>query len=292
MGIYPQPNLWQCGPFALKHALLMLGRPVEEKQISKIAGTNWWVGTDEIQLGKAAKRFDCKLLTIRRHDPEKARRELMSYLRRGIPSLLCVYDWEHWVTVVKAEKGKFILLDSKDKAVLTILTWNQLRNIWVFNEEDEQDPGFQETIYDFHPVVPKFRVKSKAKFSLARAKYLRRPENRSLSQHWDHYIEDLLEICKPRTALSARVFSLGEFFRRHQEMIVDQVSYWHGWIDKRQAEKFLDQMHVVADTYGLVIHVGDEKRAIAGITTLLALWAAARYGVKPVYETEGRKRRR
>ena len=284
MGLYPQPNQWQCGPFALKHALITLGIFAEERTITRLSGSHWWNGTDEIQLGKAAKYFGCTMRMIRRHDPEQARREMVGFLRRGIPSLLCVYEWGHWVTVVKAESGKFILLDSKDKAVLTIQTWRELRNNWVFHEQDEEDRKHFETIYDFHPVIPKFRVRSKAKFSLARAKYLRRPENRGLSRFWDDYVADLLTICKPRTALSEKVISMGEFFRRHEQMILDQVDHWHGSINRREAERILKNMHFVADTYGLVIHVGDEKRAIGGITTILTLWAAAEYGVHPVYQ--------
>jgi hypothetical protein len=292
MGLYPQPNQWQCGPFALKHALVALGIFAEEKTISKIAGTHWWYGTDEIQLGRAAKHYHCTLAVKRRHDAEKARQELTQYLRRGIPSLLCVYEWGHWVTVVKAEGGKFILLDSKDKAVLTILTWTQLRNVWVYHEVDEVDRNFVRTIYDFHPVIPKFRVRTKAKFSLARARYLRRPENRTLSQLWDHFVADLMNLSTPRTPLSRKVISLGEFFRRHEEMIVDQVTFWHGWVNRRQAKKLLNQFHFVADTYGLVIHEEDEKRAISGMTSLLTLWAAGKYGVQPVYELIGGKRRK
>jgi hypothetical protein len=283
MGIYPQPNIWQCGPFALKHALVMLGIFADEKDITKIAGTHWWHGTDDIQLGRAAKQFRCNLLMIRRHDPEKARSELLSYLRRGIPSLLCIYNWSHWVTVVKAESGKFIILDSREKAVLTILTWRELKNRWVFYEADEHDKSYKESLYDFHPVVPRFRIRTQAKFSLARARYLRRHENRTLSRMWDVYIADLLTICKPRTPLSARVFSLGEFFRRHESMILDQVETWHGDINMRSASRILKNLHFVADTYGLVISESDEKRAIAGITAILSLWAASTYGVHPVY---------
>jgi len=55
MGLYPQPNNWQCGPFALKHALIMLGKIVNEKDISRIAGAHWWGGADEIKLSRAAK---------------------------------------------------------------------------------------------------------------------------------------------------------------------------------------------------------------------------------------------
>ena len=41
-GFYPQPNEWTCGPFALKHALLALGRMVDVNQISTTARTHWW----------------------------------------------------------------------------------------------------------------------------------------------------------------------------------------------------------------------------------------------------------
>ena len=283
MGLYPQPNQWQCGPFALKHALMTLGVFADEKTIARIAGTHWWTGTDETQLARAAKEFNCTLRVIRRHNVEQARRELIAFLRRGIPVLLCVYEWSHWVTVVKAESGKFILLDSKDKAVLTIHTWSELKKNWVYHERDEQDRRHVETLYDFHPVEPKFRVRTKARFSLSLAKHLRRRANRRLSRYWDDYVSDLLTICTPRTALSARVLSMGEFFRRHEQLILDQVEHWHGSVNRRKAGRVLQNMHFVADTYGLVIHAGDEKRAIAGITAILTLWAAAEHGVKEVY---------
>ncbi|MBI3006224.1 MAG: hypothetical protein HYY49_12535 [Ignavibacteriales bacterium] len=292
MGLYPQPNHWQCGPFALKHALVSLGIFADEKSITKIAGSNWWHGTNEIQLGKAARRFECKMLMIRRHDAEQARKELSDNLRRGIPTLLCVDQWGHWVTAVKVEQGKFIVLDSADKAVLTIATWNQLKKWWVYKERDELDRSFTRTIYDFHPIVPKFRLQTKARFSIARARYLLRKENRALALLWDEYISDLLTLCKPRTALSEKVFSLGEFFRRHESMILDQVTYWHGGMKRQQARKILDHMHFIADTYGLIIHVEDEKRVIAGITAILSLWAAGRFGANRVYETQPKTRKR
>lgn len=284
MGIKPQPNLWQCGPFALKHALITLGIFAEEGTITRIAGSRSANGTDETQLGRAARYYNCELEMVRKHDPESARLALMDYLRKGIPSLLCVYEWSHWVTVVKAERGKFILLDSRDQAVLTILSWTELKNRWVFYEQDEYDEEHWDTLYDFHPVVPKVRVQTKARFSIARAHYLRRIENRNLARTWDEYVADLMTIAKPRTSLSRKVFSLGEFLRRHEQMILDQVDYWHGAIDRKSAYKILQNMHLVADTYGLVIHDEDEKRAIAGITSILTLWASGNYGVSRVYE--------
>ncbi len=291
MGIYKQPNRWQCGPFALKHALLVHGVLVPESEISRVAGTNQY-GTDEVKLAKAARRYGCDLLTVRRLKPERARRELVDYLRRGIPCLICIDEWDHWVTVVKEEKGEFILLDSQDPAVLAIATWAGLKRLWVYHEPDEYDDETVHNVYDLYPLVPRGRVRTRAKFSLERARYLRRKSNREFAQLWDDYVEDLLAICRPRTALSKEVISLGEFLRRHESMILDQLEYWHGDIKVSAARKVLEHMHMVADTYGLVIRRDDEKRAIAAICIILGLWSAAEHGVRPVYRVERKAKRR
>jgi len=292
MGFTPQPNLWQCGPFALKHALIMLGISVDEREISRIAGTNKWSGTDERQLARAARKFGCELLMGRENKPDEARRELKLYLRQGIPCLVCAYDWNHWVTVVREEKDAFIALDSREDAVLKIYSWGQFRKCWAYHRRDGREQKIVETVYDFHPVVPRFRVQTRARFSLKRARYLRRSENRGFARRWDEYLKDLLALCKPRTPLSSNVISLGEFLRRHEAMIVDQLSFWHGGTERRRAEKILLNMHFVADTYGLIIHEEDEKRAISGITAILSFWACGKYGVNPVYQEVVRRRPR
>jgi hypothetical protein len=283
MGFRAQPNLWQCGPYALKHALIMLGVLLDERKITKVARSNG-SGTDERSLARAARRFGCDLQEIRMNDPENARRELAGFLRNGIPCLICVHQWKHWVAVVKEEKGKFLLLDSEEAAVLTIVSWKQLKAMWEFPMDNEDEPPQEETLYDLYPLSPRFRVQVRANFSLSRARYLRRPENRELAIQWDEYLEDLLRICKPRNPLSEHVVSLGEFLRRHEGMIVDQIAYWHGKIESKAVRKVLRSLRFVADTHGLVVHLDDEKRAIAGLTALLALWAGSRYGIGPVYE--------
>jgi hypothetical protein len=288
MGFQTQPNLWQCGPYALKHALIMLGVLVNEQRISRAAGTDA-AGTDEKELARAARKFGCDLLELRRTDPLEARRDLITYLRRGIPCLVCIHQWKHWVAVVKEERGQFILLDSEDAAVLTIVTWSQLRDLWAYHAPTQRRSDQADGVYDLYPLAPRFRVQLKARFSLARARFLRRPENRDLARQWDEYLEDLLHVCKPRTPLSENVISLGEFLRRHEDMIVDQIAYWHGAIRRKPVRKVLRNMRFVAATYGLVVHYDDEKRAIAGLTAVLALWAGSKYGVGPVYQVRNDK---
>lgn len=286
MSLYPQPNKWQCGPFALKHALIMLGEFVNEKEVSEIAGTTWWDGTDEIQLGRAARAYDCQIKLVREKNALRAKHKLLLTLKRGYPSLLCVDDWGHWITVVGAEKGRFIYLDSSKAPVVCIATWKQLKRRWLYREIDEADPSNVETLYDLHPVIPRFRVRTKARWSLERARYLRRPENHTFATHWDEYFEDLMRICSPRTPLSQRVFPMGELLRRHGEMIKTQVAYWHGSVRREQVGKILRNMKFVADTYDLVVRKDAEKHAIAAICTNLALWAASKYGVGEMYGSD------
>ncbi|MFN8580843.1 MAG: hypothetical protein U0163_07710 [Gemmatimonadaceae bacterium] len=283
MSLYPQPNRWQCGPFALKHALVTLGISASERVITEIAGAGPSLGADEAQLRRAARKFHCDMPPVRRHDAAEAREQLLFHLKHGHPCLICVRQWAHWITIVKAEAGKFIVLDSEDDAVLSVFTWRKLQRVWPYRERDKHDKRHVVTLYDLYPVVPGVRVRTRAQFSLARARYLRRPEHRRLAAHWDDYLADLLSICRPRTALSSHVVSMGEFFRRYDTMILDQVDYWHGEVNRQSASRVLRNMHFVADTYGLVIHEEDEKRAIAGISAILALWAASKVHVAPFY---------
>jgi hypothetical protein len=283
MGLYPQPNKWQCGPFALKYALIMLGRIVDENRISHIAGTHWWNGTDEIKLARAAKACDCEMKVIRRKDSLRAKRELVQFLKRGYPALLCVDGWNHWITVVGMERDKFISIDSRKAPVVCVDTWRKLRRRWVYRETDPEDSTQQRTLYDLHPVIPRFRVRTKAHFSLKRARYLRRPENKIFATFWDEYFTDLSYMCVPRTPRAEKVISVRELLRRHAGMILGQIAFWHGTVRRAQARKILRNMKFVADTYDLVVREEDETRAVTAITANLALWAASKFGIGDVY---------
>jgi hypothetical protein len=281
VGLYEQPNDWTCGPFALKHALVTLGRLADEDSISEVAHPHWWAGTDEIKLARAARHFDCDLPFIRRTDPERAHASLVKYINQRLPVILCVDDWGHWVTVVRHEQERFVVIDSREEPVLKVLSWPQLRNRWRYEDYDEADQ--LRGLYDLHPVKPRFRVTVKAQFSLGRAQFLRRPENWDLAVHWDDYLGDLLEICRPRSTRGNDALSMGEFLRRNQDLLVSRVTYWHGAIEREAVLRLLRNFRFVAETYGLVIPAAGSRRALADLAMLLALWAAADRGVGEMY---------
>jgi len=284
MGFYPQPNDFTCGPFALKHALVALGRPADEDAVTRAAEPHWWAGTDEVKLARAARAFNCDLPFIRRCDADGAYDALVRYTSKRVPVLLCVDEWEHWVTVVRHEDSRFVILDSRHEPVVNVVAWPQLRSRWAYVgwEYDEYDPP---TWFDLHPVKPRIRSGVQAQFSVERAQFLRRPENADLSRHWDDYLEDLLEICRPASS-RVRSLSMGQFLRRHQEMLTKRLCYWHGYIDKQAVARLLRNFRFVADTYGLVIPAAASRRAITDMSMLLAFWASAAFGVGDMYGSD------
>ncbi len=285
-GFYPQPNDWTCGPFALKHALIALGRFVEAEQIAATARSHWWSGTDEIRLARAAREFECDLVLERRNDAEAGRKELVKLLREQTPVLLCVDKWEHWITVVRAEDRRFVVIDSTAEPVMNILTWPQLRARWRYFDvdHDKVDPP---VLYDLMAVVPRFRTAVKADFSVERVKFLRRPENVQLARHWNEYLEDLLAICKPPSVRIAEPLSMGEFLRRHQELLVTRVVYWHGDLEREEVERVLRHLRFVSETYGLVVPTSAARRAVADLAILITLWACAWRGVDSMFGAAG-----
>jgi hypothetical protein len=280
MGIYKQPGKWECGPFALKHAFLTCGILASEWEIGRLAGTGP-EGTDEAQLARAARHYGCEFPTIRHTDAEAARGELIGYLRDGVACLLCVDEWDHWVTAVEAEGGRFVILDSERPEVIVVLDWPRLRKLWVYHDED--DDGASRTLYDLHPVIPQEGQRARARFTLGRALHLRDPENRGLAQLWDGYVEDLIALCGSPQPESSGSRAFGEFLGANTDLLLDQLETWHGSVDRRAAEVVLDRMRFVAETYGLTLPQDEEKRAISAVSVMLALWSAGEFGVEPLY---------
>jgi len=276
MSFYPQPYKYQCGPFALKYGLVMLGRFENEKEIGKRAGSTWWYGTDEIGLARAAKSFDCRMKYFRRETPKEAIKVLTNHLKLGLPCILSVDNWEHWFTVINEQQNKFIVVDSGLDKVIVIYTANQLLKRWKYKEDDTVS-------YDGYALTSKFKPMSKANFSLTKARYVMRESNKQLAEKWDTYFNDLITICRPKTPLSRRTISFNEFLRRHEKLIVKQIANWHGSPTYSELQKILKNMQFVAEVYDLVIHVEEQKKALVDLSAILMMYACGKYGMDPIY---------
>ncbi len=278
MSFYPQPYKYQCGPFALKYGLVMLGRFENEKTIGKRAGSTWWYGTDEIGLAKAAKTFDCKMKYFRRETPDEAIKVLSRHLKRGWPCILSVDKWEHWISIVKVQQGKFIVFDSILDKVIAIYGARQLAIRWKYVDEDSG-----EISYDGYALIPNTKPATKPNFTLEKVKYVRRKRNKTLAVKWDTYFNDLISICRPRYPNSRSVISFNEFLRRNEKMLVEQIAYWHGNPTYSELEKLLHDLQFMAEVYDLVIHSEDQKKALVDLTSILMMYACGKYGMDPIY---------
>ncbi len=290
MGLYRQPNDFSCGPYALKHALTVLGVIADPVQLTRLAKVNWWSGADETRLARAARAHDCTMKLVRKFDADEARRAMVKALRDGYPVLTCVDEWEHWITVVHHSRGRFVALDSNKEPVVIVLEWAQLRDRWICNDEDED--GSPAEIFDMFPVKPRYRRKVRARFEVARAHKLRRPENHDLALCWDRYLGDLLEICRPRSPNHVAPVTLGELVYRHRDILERRVTYWHGGIERDEVRRVLRNLRFVADTYGMVVPAASQRRALADLAILLTLWSAGKVPLDPLYVPEPKKKKR
>jgi hypothetical protein len=257
MGIYGQPNSWQCGPFALKHALLGFGTFVHEDRLAGIAGSSE-AGTDEGQLARAARRFHADLPVARRGTAAGARAEMEAWLGRGIPVLLCLDQWDHWVTAVAADAGHVVLFDSTFDAPLVLALWDEVTARLVFQER--RRGTWSRALYYVHPMIAR-RSGFRLRLTPARARYLLRPEQRSLASRWDEYARPALALAVPAGAQMELGTPLADFMASRRTAILDGASERRGQ-DIRHAGQTLEGIAFAATLYGAVLRPDVEPRAI------------------------------
>lgn len=274
MGFYPQPNQWLCGPFALKYGLAILGLFENEEAIARVAGTDE-TGTDEQELARAAVRFGCELLMIRREDPSVAQRELVAHLTRGLPVLLCINEWNHWVTAVREEERRFIILDSHDPAVVRVLPADALQTAWGYHEGAR-------TLYDLHPLVPRRPSRARARLSLHGAAFLAHPENRAFARVWGPVVRDLLVLALPRDTQLSWSVSLADLIREERDSILGQLDHRAGSPEHTAAGRMLEQLRFAAETYELGAPPEDTARLLDGLGAILRRWASGGYQAPPL----------
>ncbi len=261
MGIYPQPNAWQCGPFALKHALLALGIVAHEDELAALARATVH-GADEDDLARAARRLGCHLETERWRAADPARQALVGWLTRRRPVLLCIEQWNHWVTVVGVDDDAFIVLDTRFAGVFLLLPWSDLERLWRYQPRGRR----RAPLYDLHPLLPRGEVRAWARFSRSRAAYLRRPENRDLARGWADYVAPLLDVSCPPATQAQLSTPFVELLGRHRPALLDGSG---AHADADRARRRLLHVGFVADTYALEVAPDLEPQAVATVARLV-----------------------
>jgi ABC-type bacteriocin/lantibiotic exporter with double-glycine peptidase domain len=131
---HEQERDWSCGAAALVTAALSLGREITESQARELTDTSW-DGVDEDQLKTAILTLGFRPEVLHSSDRDGAWNRLVDFLRRGIPCLLCVDEWEHWVTAVGVNRDRVVVVDPEDVGK-TELSRGELLARWENPKED------------------------------------------------------------------------------------------------------------------------------------------------------------
>ncbi|HOJ36898.1 MAG TPA: hypothetical protein PLP99_01090 [Ignavibacteriales bacterium] len=274
MAFYPMPNDYECGPFSLKYAMGLFGIFAYEKDISVLAGTSWWGGTDEFGLTRAARNYGFKLIHFFELTPAKAITKLNKYLSK-YPCILAVNGWNHWITVAQRLDDKYIIMDSGTTKVFNIYNQKQLLQSWVYIDNNTK------TRFDGYLLIPKDENLIKAKFKLEYIKLLNKKENIKINHKWQEYYEDLSTICKTSSRLHS--ISFNEFIDQYSDEIIQSIVYWYGDVKKSELKNVLLGMKIVADVHQLRIKKEEITKAIISITILLTLYACGKHGMVEIY---------
>lgn len=273
MGIYGQPNSWQCGPFALKHALLAYGVFAHEDELARIAGSSDTRGTDEKGLHRAARRHGCTLRVMRHASPTAARRELAGLLQSGVPVLLCVDQWEHWVTAVSAAGNELVVFDSHYAQPLRLEGWDAVIERLAYRQRRWRGL-WNRTVFDLQPLVRQaagFRLR----LSPEEGAFLLRPENATLAARLDELARRVLELAVAPGRQLEFGFALDRFIATRRDTLLDRAARISA-VDSAAARRVTDDLAFVARVYGAVLRPEAEPHAVEALARLVAERAPAR----------------
>ncbi|HET7038628.1 MAG TPA: cysteine peptidase family C39 domain-containing protein [Gemmatimonadales bacterium] len=265
--VYQQSTSYECGPYALKHALKMLGVFVDERRLGRLAGTTP-AGTDEVQLARAADRVGCDLPLLRAFDPARARELLTAQLARGIPSLLCVDQWDHWIAVVGGDGERFAILDSAVPAVAVPIDWEKLAARWAYR--DVPGRAAAPAFYDLHPVLPRGKTPGRARIGADAASTLARPERSTLVRDWSAFARPLLALAAPAAPGNGEptVVDLSRLLLECRDRLLDRA-VGRTEVHRAAAARVLEEMRLVSHLYGLRVLREKSRPVLDGVAELL-----------------------
>lgn len=264
MTLYGQPNSWQCGPFALKHALLSYGVFAHEDDLAEAAGSSTTRGTDERRLDRAARLFGFELGLIRRTSPRAARRELADHLIRRIPVLLCLDQWEHWVTVAGADEQSLVVYDSHYDTVLRLEPWEAMLERLGFRERGWQGL-WSRTLFDLHPLISRRGDAPRVALTPERAAYLLREENADLRRSWDEYLGRILAFCDDEAEQLELGIGLAQWLEDIRPAVLQEAMSRFGAEAASSTEQVLDRFAFAAQLCSAQLRPDAEGRARAAV---------------------------
>jgi ABC-type bacteriocin/lantibiotic exporter with double-glycine peptidase domain len=116
-------KLCHCGLASLMYCLRVYGVTTTQKELRKAAGVGLISvllnGTEPDNIHAAATKYGFSAIENTWEDRDKFERRIRSRAKRGLPSIVLVGNYSHWIAVVGYDNEKFVIRDpiSKTKKV-------------------------------------------------------------------------------------------------------------------------------------------------------------------------------
>ncbi len=271
-----------CGPCSLSTCLYILGIEAKQRDLAKAAGAPVSVykhGIDEKRIRRAAAAYGAKaqfLLVVQKHKGESFKNRLLRHLEKGLPAILCVWDFSHWIAVIGylREKDKFIIVDPRDdKSIFSRYSKNYLMQI-AWNENKDENIGEPSQYFaillsrkDGNP--PRWRVTES---------WLRLCE-RGSEDTAVNMANDLIEIARraaPNWRNGGSGYYMTQVLDQYEDLVIDTVNHWVGneKVSKQDVRTFYEDYKVIAASTAIRLPRNTDHMAlVAQISTLLSIYA-------------------
>lgn len=250
-----------CGKYSLQHALLCLGIPVSQGDVSKGTRVPEWLtrftGVGSPGLIRAVRRFGCVPIEFMSTSAVEMKEFVDRSLIKQMPVILSVQGDDHWSVLAGRDGDRaYFWIDSADEDLIGSWTWKKIEH-WIDNDQ-------------YYGLAIKSRRGEQLRHSLVPhfAEIWHALEDDDLREFWGFYLEDLLEgfDCP---LFSKGVLSAEEFFDSYGETIAEAVSQQYLYADEDALEWEIGNYRTVARSHRLTLRKSGIPRAIALITAAL-----------------------
>ena len=129
-----QRKSYDCGPKSLLNACTVAGIDLDEETVDIACAAHPIHGCDEGKLLRACDILEIQAEGRETVDPDEAYEWLSGCMVLGFPVILCVEDFEHWVTAV-GMLGNSILIADPWKNKVSSYSREEVLNWWCHSTE-------------------------------------------------------------------------------------------------------------------------------------------------------------
>jgi len=227
-----------CGKYALRHALLLLGIPVSQREASAATQVPPWKamqrGTNEAEIKRGLKEFGCTGIEYTGRSRRSYTAHINRCLRGALPVIITAENDEHWAVIAgKKSRTEYFWIDSAEPEVIGCWHWNDIL-AWIDNDVFYGigvQPRNREQLA--HSLVPRF------------PEYAQLMKDPTLRQYWGYYLDDLY-------GGSLNGESPRQFFEKYRKPIIDTICIQYPEADKETITWELKNYETVAVAHNLV----------------------------------------